>query len=119
MVSTLASSSNGFGGFLHILLLYGLASLGVYVAKVEVSLMIPIIGLSTLRGAPFCIRFIFSRTKVSISYPFVLRSLAAVNQLASGKVGNTPLRIQFPRMYNLDTERNCLVANWMPLLLSD
>ncbi|GJU71953.1 RNA-directed DNA polymerase, eukaryota, reverse transcriptase zinc-binding domain protein, partial [Tanacetum coccineum] len=33
--------------------------------------------------------------------------------------GNTPLRLQFPRIYNLDIERNCLIANRIPLLLSD
>ncbi|GJZ62103.1 putative RNA-directed DNA polymerase, eukaryota, reverse transcriptase zinc-binding domain protein [Tanacetum coccineum] len=33
--------------------------------------------------------------------------------------GNTPLRLQFPRIYNLDIERNCLIANRNPLLLSD
>ncbi|GJR38484.1 RNA-directed DNA polymerase, eukaryota, reverse transcriptase zinc-binding domain protein [Tanacetum coccineum] len=33
--------------------------------------------------------------------------------------GNTPLRLQFPRIYNLDNERNCLIANRIPLLLSD
>nr|GEX49538.1 putative RNA-directed DNA polymerase, eukaryota, reverse transcriptase zinc-binding domain protein [Tanacetum cinerariifolium] len=34
-------------------------------------------------------------------------------------VGNAPLRIQFTRIYNLESERNCLIANRIPFLLSD
>ncbi|GJU51767.1 hypothetical protein Tco_1221322 [Tanacetum coccineum] len=33
--------------------------------------------------------------------------------------GNTPLRLQFHRIYNLDIQRNCLIVNRIPLLPSD
>ncbi|GJY03288.1 RNA-directed DNA polymerase, eukaryota, reverse transcriptase zinc-binding domain protein [Tanacetum coccineum] len=33
--------------------------------------------------------------------------------------GNIPLKLQFPRIYNLETDRNCLIANRVPLLHSD
>ncbi|GKA44663.1 RNA-directed DNA polymerase, eukaryota, reverse transcriptase zinc-binding domain protein [Tanacetum coccineum] len=28
--------------------------------------------------------------------------------------GNSPLKLQFPRIYNLDTDRNCLISNRIP-----
>nr|GEU92855.1 hypothetical protein [Tanacetum cinerariifolium] len=34
-------------------------------------------------------------------------------------VGNAPLRIQFPRIYNWESERNCLIANRIPFPLSN
>ncbi|GJV17324.1 hypothetical protein Tco_1362647 [Tanacetum coccineum] len=33
--------------------------------------------------------------------------------------GSTPLRLQFPRIYLLDIDRNCPIANRIPLLHSD
>ncbi|PWA86904.1 hypothetical protein CTI12_AA135150 [Artemisia annua] len=55
-------------------------------------------------------------------------ALTNIHELGNGKstcfwedtwCGNTPLKLQFPRIYNLETERNCLIANRVPMLHSD
>ncbi|GKB74695.1 RNA-directed DNA polymerase, eukaryota, reverse transcriptase zinc-binding domain protein [Tanacetum coccineum] len=33
--------------------------------------------------------------------------------------GNSPLKVQFPRVYNLDTDRNCTIAYRIPLIQSN
>ncbi|GKD22003.1 RNA-directed DNA polymerase, eukaryota, reverse transcriptase zinc-binding domain protein, partial [Tanacetum coccineum] len=33
--------------------------------------------------------------------------------------GNSPLKVQFPRAYNLDTDRNCTIKNRIPLIQSN
>ncbi|GKC31895.1 hypothetical protein Tco_1039189 [Tanacetum coccineum] len=39
--------------------------------------------------------------------------------LDDSSCGNSPLKVQFPRVYNLDTDRNCTIANRIPLIQSN
>nr|GEW46586.1 RNA-directed DNA polymerase, eukaryota [Tanacetum cinerariifolium] len=113
--------------------------LGVGVSDEEISQMARIIGCEE-HGHNGCVLNDTNRQLKQTTWGSILSSVKRLNDkgidllsLCSRKLGNgestqiwedtwcgnTPFKLQFLRIYNLDTERNFLIANRIPLLHSD
>ncbi|GKC70622.1 hypothetical protein Tco_1116505 [Tanacetum coccineum] len=85
----------------------------------EASLMTRNIGLSLtflLGTIMSSVKMASLRTKVIVYLSYVLVSKVMCSMVLGNDTWceNSPLKLQFPRIYNLDTDRNCLISNRIP-----
>ncbi|GKB53733.1 RNA-directed DNA polymerase, eukaryota, partial [Tanacetum coccineum] len=85
----------------------------------EASLMTRIVGLSLtflLGTIMSSVKMASLRTKVIVYLSYVLVSKVMCSMVLGNDTWceNSPLKLQFPQIYNLDTDRNCLISNRIP-----